>query len=404
MKEFTGIAAKTVSATPAGARQRISSLNDVAGAYSSSSHNDLQGDPIAFSPFITIGDAASGEVFITNFPYSDVEITGIVDVAKSTLRINQQEAYFHTTYNEMVYFTPIDFENGRALESVTADILEDGTIVFPENITMALKLLSYPINEGYFFGVSEIVLTPIRAWKYDAAEWEKAGSAEYFDGWMCAAFGVTPEDGMPLNKVDVMKSKTNEGEFLLVNPESNGSSEYAEMFQVQGGYAGDGYLRFNIANPDCAYIYPLVGSGGYLGEEDGSTSQMFPYNLEGIRITREGYDYQDVADEWDVNWLDMSYFDKDTNTAYFFNLMFGLGDTNMLGQFWWVANDPTMVIEGQTVIKLDFDPYAAVGEIAVDENAPVKYFNLQGVEIAQPAKGQLVIKKQGSKSVKMIAE
>lgn len=45
---------------------------------------------------------------------------------------------------------------------------------------------------------------------------------------------------------------------------------------------------------------------------------------------------------------------------------------------------------------------SGVDEVEFDENEPVKYFNLQGVEIANPAKGQLVIKTQGSKAQKMI--
>lgn len=46
---------------------------------------------------------------------------------------------------------------------------------------------------------------------------------------------------------------------------------------------------------------------------------------------------------------------------------------------------------------------SAVNEIASDEvNGPVRYFNLQGMEIDAPAKGELVIVKSGSKSSKVI--
>ena len=38
----------------------------------------------------------------------------------------------------------------------------------------------------------------------------------------------------------------------------------------------------------------------------------------------------------------------------------------------------------------------------VDENAPVEYFNLQGVRIDNPAAGQIVIKRQGAKVTKTI--
>ena len=36
----------------------------------------------------------------------------------------------------------------------------------------------------------------------------------------------------------------------------------------------------------------------------------------------------------------------------------------------------------------------------VDENAPVEYFNLQGIRVANPEAGQLLIKKQGARMVR----
>lgn len=45
-----------------------------------------------------------------------------------------------------------------------------------------------------------------------------------------------------------------------------------------------------------------------------------------------------------------------------------------------------------------------VNEISEDVNAPVAYYNMQGVKIVAPAKGELVIKRQGGKAVKMIAK
>ena len=37
-----------------------------------------------------------------------------------------------------------------------------------------------------------------------------------------------------------------------------------------------------------------------------------------------------------------------------------------------------------------------------DENAPVEYYNLQGVRVENPAPGQLYIKRQGSKATKVL--
>lgn len=45
---------------------------------------------------------------------------------------------------------------------------------------------------------------------------------------------------------------------------------------------------------------------------------------------------------------------------------------------------------------------SAVKGIQSDENAPISYYNLQGVKISNPTKGQLIIKRQGTKTTKVI--
>ena len=55
--------------------------------------------------------------------------------------------------------------------------------------------------------------------------------------------------------------------------------------------------------------------------------------------------------------------------------------------------------------KIEFTVAAGVKNVAadlLDENAPVEYFNLQGIRVANPEAGQLLIKKQGAKAQKLI--
>ena len=52
--------------------------------------------------------------------------------------------------------------------------------------------------------------------------------------------------------------------------------------------------------------------------------------------------------------------------------------------------------------RLSITGYAGIDTVGIDENAPVRYFNLQGVEITAPAEGQPVIVVKGSKAVKAI--
>jgi hypothetical protein len=46
---------------------------------------------------------------------------------------------------------------------------------------------------------------------------------------------------------------------------------------------------------------------------------------------------------------------------------------------------------------------ASVSNIVVDENAPVEYFNLQGVRVANPENG-LYIRRQGNKATKVLVK
>ena len=47
---------------------------------------------------------------------------------------------------------------------------------------------------------------------------------------------------------------------------------------------------------------------------------------------------------------------------------------------------------------------AGVNDVVADDvNAPVVYYNLQGMQISNPEAGQLVIKKQGKSAKKVLA-
>lgn len=48
------------------------------------------------------------------------------------------------------------------------------------------------------------------------------------------------------------------------------------------------------------------------------------------------------------------------------------------------------------VTKYETAGGAGINDITLDENAPVEYYNLQGVRIAEPAAGQIVIRRQGN--------
>ena len=57
-------------------------------------------------------------------------------------------------------------------------------------------------------------------------------------------------------------------------------------------------------------------------------------------------------------------------------------------------------MSGYVQLPENFDSVETI--IGEDSNAPVKYYNIQGVRVLNPQPGQLVIKKQGNKATKLI--
>lgn len=82
--------------------------------------------------------------------------------------------------------------------------------------------------------------------------------------------------------------------------------------------------------------------------------------------------------------------------AFFYQ--FGVGES----YYFYPMIDTTIVLD----FDLDEAANAGVETIAadavVDANAPVEYFNLQGIRVANPEAGQLLIKRQGNKASKVV--
>lgn len=81
----------------------------------------------------------------------------------------------------------------------------------------------------------------------------------------------------------------------------------------------------------------------------------------------------------------------DTKTISYNDLSWLLGNGQELGYF--------------TNTKITFGGTGAINEVAVDNNnAPVEYFNLQGVRVNEPVAGQIVIRRQGNEVSKLLVK
>lgn len=68
--------------------------------------------------------------------------------------------------------------------------------------------------------------------------------------------------------------------------------------------------------------------------------------------------------------------------------------------------DVTVVViifnKATSLYVIKYDSKSGIEDVTVDNNAPVEYYNMQGVKISEPQAGQIVLRRQGSKVTKIV--
>lgn len=148
-------------------------------------------------------------------------------------------------------------------------------------------------------------------------------------------------------------------------------------------------VEYNIGNGYAAYGVVDCG-GAIINIVDGKDATCYP-NVALYYAGSAIYwgDAQNSAD----NFAAAGSFAEngDTKTITYDDLSWFLGNGQELGYF--------------TNTKITFGGTGAINEVAVDNNnAPVEYFNLQGVRVNEPVAGQIVIRRQGNEVSKLLVK
>lgn len=148
-------------------------------------------------------------------------------------------------------------------------------------------------------------------------------------------------------------------------------------------------VEYNIGNGYAAYGVVDCG-GAIINIVDGKDATCYP-NVALYNAGSAIYwgDAQNSAD----NFAAAGSFAEngDTKTITYDDLSWLLGNGQELGYF--------------TNTKITFGGTGAINEVAVDNNnAPVEYFNLQGVRVNEPVAGQIVIRRQGNEVSKLLVK
>lgn len=411
-------AAKTISANPFKAKADASAvtmtkvgapmkatafktIDDFAGEWSVSYQGLLNGHGGAQTATwtVTVTDAAKGEVGVTMLrglqPYK-----ATVDLTKGTFTVaNKQKLGSDDDGDIILYFKDADSE-GKLIAGATSaanavGTISGNTVTMPD---MNIWALGDPKNEGagwYILGYNVVLTNDDLQNGGDPNEgWSDFCTAQFTDGWLVPAF-----DGqIPLTTswtVNVQQNNDDSKLFRLVNPYSASGSPVAGTQAVD---SKGGYINFNIATADFVQVLPNIYSGTMNG-----TTKLYFTNLEGYFVS-QGYTPDVIKEQLKDKITVWSTYTSADKTLTIPTCRF---QTAVDGEPYVWQNQAQQsladTMKAKLVFSKDLLAENGIDGINVDENAPEVYFNLQGIRVDNPAKGQLVIVRKGAKSYKMIA-
>lgn len=334
-------------------------IDDLYGYYKGDYEWFLKGqDPYGMNPLLSPGNA-SGSFILRNFPIGGSNIEGSFN--SSTQQIVIKEQYLYTLDAGDVYFQIWDGYEEKWVKEITATIDSDGVITFQKGFAMCYHNPAAGDDDGYYYGVYDVVFTPVKAetFVYNPSEWTEYGTAMFADNCILG-FGLFEEedyDDLAI-KVALYKHKTIPGDFLIMNPyiglsPSSWGGFYMEdmiaivlgNFSIDAWVREPGYLRFNVSDPDCVYVYPGVPSGVFTSMFD----QFYIFNSEGQMIVSDGYSTDDVIEDYWQKGKDVSFYDFENGVAYIFNCHMG-NTSEPLNNFNWFD-------DGVLRIKFNYDPF-----------------------------------------------
>lgn len=354
------------SAKPAKAAAKVVAMADLNGTYDWGFKSLLSNSPKP-ELVITVDDEATGAATISGLPQG-YTVSATIDLKANTLSIANMQNLGTDSNGDINYFylKPVteagNLGEGASTAKATVGTINGNTITFP---ALDIWAIGDPTAED--LGWWSLTLSNELTLQTEKILY---GVGTISGDMFFSAFGKTASD------YDVEVYTDEFGKQLLVKT------------PLKGVYAAFGWetsenpdMIVDVTDPENILIKEFsLGING--GDEDG----MY-------------YGMSNSANQTDIANTPATYritLTKDEKTAVI-NI-----PTKAL--FLWPSNTTSLYYANKTPITITIDvENAGVDGIAADDvNAPVEYFNLQGMRVDNPAAGQFVIKRQGSKVEKII--
>lgn len=202
--------------------------------------------------------------------------------------------------------------------------------------------------------------------------WKSIGKGKFTDGFISDYFDTTAASV----EVEIEESTDLAGFYRVVNPFASLYSQYLDTTDHNH------YLYVSMVDGEPIYI-PYSSTGIDLGYGVATVASASYYNY---------YMGEDISDDIAAIW------DDETKTLTFPQYALIMGQPMYEYGIFEGAN-----YSGTFALQFPEGYSNGVKDITTDDaNAPVQYFNLQGMRIANPTAGQMVIRRQGATVTKQL--
>ena len=390
-------------AAPFQAPARAMTAEDVEGYYEWLYFNHFNPDDTPYGGdqstllTITMGDK-DGEYLIDG--YKGLTWKATADLSAGTFTIPGHQFAFKTDEGKDIY---LEFQkwipdndgdgyyDGREECSEMVGMLTENGIEFDPLYIIGLP---NPAEENSFYGplfASGNQMLKMKMFEFNPEEWNSVGKASYNDGWQGPRWYEDPQNEQLFYEVDAYTNKKQPSLICLANV-YGANTPFAEVNVA----TEPGYILIDTSDPDLVIVKNQIYSG-FSDEDNGG---FYNYNLEGFLFYVQGVELEEVYNRLDGAGYEISNLNGDEIKIY--NCLFGISADMDAGYAW--QDQAGNGIEMTTTVRMPEGWTNGVESVEFDSNAPVQYFNLQGVEVANPEAGQIVIKKQGSKAVKVVVK
>lgn len=412
-------------------RNAATKAEDFVGNFKWSGRNQLSQEVFPNEGIMTITQDANNpnKLIISGFDImADPGLSANFDPATGRLYVPNQFTFLNTYYNKDVWFVNWTVYNGETDEGEAAyglmpaeasnqfyfTLTDEGNIragsVDPErwdNHTYTDEELAdvcciacnmMPDDDsGFFWMCFGVTGSSLKEFEFIEDEWTKLGNATFKDAWFPLVWegGNTPEYEVPL-----YFEKNNPGTYMLYDPYGYGGQDNPYVFyDINIAPDKPGYLIFNITDPECIVFEPSIYTMTLdLSDpgDDALPTEIYCYNYEGLQYYAQGASKTDIIIYMEQNGGETSWFDQRSKTIMINNAIFSMG-LNPSDYYTWQNYD----MSGYVVLTDNYQD--SVESLFIDDNnAPVEYYNLQGVRVANPEKGQILIVRKGNKATKQI--